>query len=93
MGSRSAFGQRDDVVGAHEQVHLDDVEPLAVAVEARELQHHEEVVVVAVHLGALVARVDVLVVERVELEVLLQPLLGVVARLGDVDPADAVGRR
>jgi hypothetical protein len=42
-------------------------------VVAREVQHDEQVVVVLVDLRALVARADVLVVERVELEVLLEP--------------------
>jgi hypothetical protein len=54
------------------------------------VENDEEVVVVLVDLRALVARADVLVVERVELEVLLEP--GAVDRPGalDVDPAKAV---
>ena len=91
-GLQLRVGHRDEVVGAHEEVELHDRQPVPVPVEARELQHHEEVVVVSVDLGALVARVDVLVVERVELEALLEPLLRRLARLGDVDPAQAVGR-
>ena len=58
-------------------------------VEDREVQDDEEVVVVLVDLRALVAREDVLVVERVELEVLLEPgALGGAGAL-DVDPAQA----
>ena len=67
-------GHRDDVVGPDEEVELDDAQSLLVAVEARELQDDEHVVVVAVDLGALVARVDVLVVERVEAEPLFEPI-------------------
>jgi hypothetical protein len=57
------------------------------------VQDDEQVVVVFVDLRALVAREDVLVVERVELEVLLEP--GAVDRPGalDVDPAQARYRR
>jgi hypothetical protein len=47
-------GQGDEVVRADEEVHLDDVEALAIAVETWELQDHEDVVVVTVHLGSLV---------------------------------------
>ena len=65
-GLELRVGHRDDVVGADEEVELDDGQSIAVAVEARELQDDEDVVVVAVDLGALVAGVDVLVVERVE---------------------------
>ena len=58
-------------------------------VEAREVQHDEQVVVVLVDLRALVARADVLVVERVEVEVLLEPRPVDGARALDVDPAQA----
>ncbi len=53
------------------------------------MQHDEDVVVVLVELRALVAREDVLVVERVEIEVLFQPIPVGRARRFDVDPADA----
>jgi hypothetical protein len=55
------------------------------------VEHDEQIAVVLVDLGALVAREDVLVVQRVEVEVLLQP--GAVAGPGalDVDPPQAVG--
>ena len=65
--------QRDQEVGPDEEVELGRVEPGDLLVEAREVQDDEQVVVVLVDLRALVAREDVLVVERVELEVLLQP--------------------
>jgi len=53
------------------------------------VQDDEQVVVVLVELRALVAREDVLVVERVELEALLQPRLVDRPRTLDVDPAEA----
>ena len=59
--------------------------------EDREVQDDEDVVVVRVELRALVAGVDVLEVERVELEVLLEPLAVGQAGLFDVDPAEAGG--
>jgi hypothetical protein len=55
------------------------------------VQHDEQVVVVLVDLRALVAREDVLVVERMELEALLQPRLVDRSRALDVDPAQAEG--
>ncbi len=58
-------------------------------VEHREVEDDEEVVVVDVDLRALVARADVLVVERVELEVLLEPRLVDGPGTLDVDPAQA----
>jgi hypothetical protein len=57
--------------------------------EEREVQDDEDVVVVRVELGALVARVDVLVVEGVEVESLLEPVAVGQAGLFDVDPAEA----
>ena len=61
------------------------------AVEDREVEDDEEVVVVDVDLRPLVAREDVLEVEGVEVEVLLEP--GALERAGalDVDPAQAGG--
>ena len=61
------------------------------AVEDREVEDDEEVVVVDVDLRPLVAREHVLEVEGVEVEVLLQP--GALERAGvlDVDPAQAGG--
>ena len=61
------------------------------AVEDREVQDDEQVVVVLVDLRPLVAGEHVLEVEGVEVEVLLQP--GALERAGalDVDPAQALG--
>src|SRR4051794_31629451 len=80
-------GQRDDVVGPDEDVELGRVQAPDRLVVGREVQDYEQVVVVLVDLGALVAAEDVLVVERVEVEVLFQP--GAVCGPGalDVDPA------
>ena len=84
-------GQRDQVVRADEEVELGGVEPGDRLVVAREVQDDEQVVVVLVDLRALVAREDVLVVERVELEALLEPGAVDLARALDVDPAEAGG--
>ena len=80
---------RDQEVGADEEVELARAEPLGGAVEDRQVQDAEQVLVVDVDLRPLVAREDVLEVERVEVEVLLQP--GALQRSGvlDVDPAQA----
>ena len=88
-GCSGAFGQRDQEVGPDEDVELGRVEAPDRLVEDREVQDDEQVVVVLVDLRPLVARADVLVVERVEVEVLLEP--GPVDRRGalDVDPAQA----
>jgi hypothetical protein len=51
------------------------------------VQDDEQVVVVLVDLRALVAREDVLVIERVEVEALLEPRLVDGTRALDVDPA------
>ena len=83
--------QRDQVVGPDEDVELGRVQPPDRLVEHREVQDDEQVVVVLVDLRALVAREDVLVVERVEVEVLLQPGPVDRPRPLDVDPAQAVG--
>ena len=80
-------GQRDQVVRADEDVDLGGVEARDRLVVAREVQHDEQVVVVLVDLRALVAREDVLVVERVEVEALLEPGLVGRPRALDVDPA------
>ena len=62
-------------------------------IEQREVQDDEDVVVVLVELGPIVARVHVLVVERVEVELLLEPLtIGEPGRL-DMDPPDALRPR
>ena len=90
-GCRRLVGQRDDVVGADEDVDLGRVQAPDALVEAREVQDDEQVVVVLVDLRALVAGEDVLVVERVEVEVLLEPRAVGGARALDVDPAQAVG--
>ena len=82
---------RDQVVRPDEEVQLGRVEPGDLLVVAREVQDDEQVVVVLVDLRALVAREDVLVVERVELEALLQPRLVDRPRALDVDPAEAGG--
>ena len=84
-------GQRDQVVRPDEEVELGGVEPGDRLVVAREVQDDEQVVVVLVDLRALVAREDVLVVERVELEPLLEPGAVHLPRALDVDPAEAGG--
>jgi hypothetical protein len=83
--------QRDQEVGPDEDVELGRVQPADGLVEDREVQDDEQVVLVLVDLRALVAREDVLVVERVELEALLQPRAVDLARALDVDPAEAGG--
>ena len=80
-------GERDDVVGPDEDVELGGVQASDRLVVGREVQDDEQVVVVLVDLRALVAAVDVLVVEGVEVEVLLQPGPVDRARALDVDPA------
>ena len=55
------------------------------------MEDDEQVVVVDVELRALVPGVDVLPVERVEVEVLLEPLAVGEAGILDVDPAEATG--
>jgi hypothetical protein len=84
-------GERDQVVGADEDVDLGRVETADRLVVAREVQDDELVVVVLVDLRALVAREHVLVVERVELEALLEPRLVGGTGAEDVDPAEARG--
>src|SRR6266540_2749381 len=82
--------ERDHEVWPDEDVELGGVEASDRLVEDREVQDDEEVVLVLVDLRALVAGEDVLVVERVELEVLLEPgSLGGTGPL-DVDPAEPV---
>ena len=66
-------GDRDQEVGADEDVELARVQPPDRAIEDREVQDDEEVIGVLVDLRPLVAREDVLEVEGVELEVLLEP--------------------
>jgi hypothetical protein len=55
------------------------------------VQDDEQVALVLVDLRALVAREDVLVVQRVEVEVLLEPGAVDLAGALDVDPAQALG--
>ena len=83
-------GQRDQEVGADEDVELGRVEPPDRLVEHREVQDDEQVLGVLVDLRPLVARQDVLVVERVEVEVLLEPGAVDRRRALDVDPAQTV---
>ena len=83
-------GEGDDVVGPDEDVQLGGVQPTEALVEAREVQDDEEVVGVLVDLRPLVARVDVLVIEWVEVEALLEPLLVGGTRPLDVDPPDGI---
>ncbi len=83
-------GQRDDVVRADEEIQLDGLETPGRLVVAGEVENDEEVVVVDVHLGPLVARDEVLEGERVEVEVLGQPLPLGEPRALDVDPAQPV---
>ena len=97
QGRQRDVRERDQVVGAQEEVELGGQDAPRVLVEQREVQNDEDVVVVLVELRALVARVDVLVVERVEVEMLLEPVAIGAARRLDVDPAqpgrlDDVGR-
>ncbi len=82
-------GQGDQVVGAHEQVDLGRQQAPAGLVEHGEVENDEQVVVVGVELGALVARCDVLDRERVEAELPLEPLPVSLARPLQVQPADA----
>ena len=85
------LGRVIEVVRPEEQVQLRGQVPARLLLEHREVQDDEHVVVVLVQLGALVARVDVLVVERVEVEPALEPVaVGGAWRL-DVDPAQAGG--
>ena len=82
-------GERDQEVGADEDVELGGVQAPDGLVEHREVENDEQVVVVLVDLRALVAGEHVLVVERVELEVLLEPGPVHRPRALDVDPAQA----
>ena len=81
--------QRDQEVRPDEDVELGRVQAADRLVEHREVQDDEQVVVVLVDLRALVAREDVLVVERVEVEVLLEPGAVDRPRALDVQPAQA----
>ena len=80
---------RDQEVGADEDVELARVQPADLPVEDREVQDDEQVAGVLVDLRALVAREDVLEVEGMEIELLLEP--AGLERRGtlDVDPAQA----
>ena len=80
---------RDQEVAADEDVELAGVEPPDLAVEDREVQDDEQVVVVLVDLRPLVAREHVLEVEGVEVELLLEPGGLERRRALDVDPAQA----
>jgi hypothetical protein len=84
-------GDRDQVVGADEDVELSCVQAPDRAIEDREVQDDEQVVGVLVDLRALVARQDVLEVEGMEPELLLEP--STLERRGalDVDPAQPLG--
>ena len=82
---------RDQVVGADEEVELAGAEAPRRRVEDREVEDDEQVVVVDVDLRPLVAREHVLEVEGVEVEVLLEPGALERARALDVDPAQAGG--
>ena len=80
--------------GPDEEVELARVQPPDLLVEDREVQDDEQVVGVLVDLRPLVARHDVLEVERVEVEVLGEPGALEHRRLLDVQPAQAgVGDR
>ena len=78
----------DQVVGPDEEVELGGEQTTGRLLEDREVEDDEDVVVIRVELRALVARVDVLEIERVEIEVLLEPFAMRQARLFDVDPAE-----
>ena len=83
--------ERDEEVGAEEEVELGRVQPLDRLVVAGEVEHAEEVLGVLVDLRPLALREDVLEVERVPAEALgeLVRLVGV-GRV-EVDPGQAVG--
>ncbi len=83
-------GQRHHEVRADEDVDLGGVQAADLLVVGREVQDDEQVVLVLVDLRTLVAGEDVLVVQRVKAEVLLEPGAIGLARLDDVDPAQAV---
>ncbi len=83
------FGKRDQVVGTHEEIELGGQDPSRLLLVHREVQHDEHVFVVLVQLRAVVPGVDVLVVERMELEVGLEPVPIRKPWCLDVDPADA----
>src|SRR4051794_9350510 len=80
---------RDEEVGADEEIELARAEALGGAVEDGQVQDAEQVVVVDVDLRPLVAREDVLEVEGMEVEVLLEPGALQRPRVLDVDPAEA----
>ncbi len=81
-------GQGDQEVRPHEDVHLRREQAVLRLVEHREVENDEQVVIVGVQLGALVARRDVLDGERVEAELPLQPLAIRLTRVLEVQPAD-----
>ena len=66
--------QGDQVVRAHEQVELGGQQPTGRLLVGREVQDDEHVFGILVELGSVVARVDILIVEGVELEVRFQPI-------------------
>jgi len=85
---------RDEVVGAEEEVELAGVQALDVLVIGGEVEDAEEIAVidVVVDLGPLALRQDVLDVEWVPAEALAQSVdrLGIDRRV-EVDPGEAVG--
>ena len=91
-GLQRLVGDRDQEARSDEDVELARAEPTARAVEDGEVEDDEQVVLVLVDLRALVAREHVLEVQRVEVEVLLQPCLLDRAGAVDLDPAQALGR-
>src|SRR6201992_1713616 len=80
-------GDRDEEVGADEEVELARAEPLRRAVEDGQVEDAEQVLVVDVDLRPLIAGENILEVERVEVEVLLEPGALQGPRMLDVHPA------
>ena len=81
---------RDQVVAADEDVQLTRVQALHRVVVHREVKDDEEVVGVLVDLRPLVAGEHVLEVQRVEVEVLLEPAHLELRGVLDVNPAQAL---
>src|SRR5712692_9090599 len=82
--------QRDQEVGAEEDVELGGVQALDGLVVDREVEDDEEVLGVLVDLRPLALREHVLEVERVPAEAKRESLRLVLARRVQVDPGDAV---
>ena len=91
-GQQLDVRQRDEVVGAEEDVELGGVQPLDRLVVDREVEDDEEVVRVLVDLRPLALREHVLDVERVPAEALGE-LAGAVGRVGRARGGSRSGRQ